>query len=72
MGTQLVKNISISNNSVSSSSYIRIQFSISTVSILKTVQFQIIKFGISSQFKCKYSLIMKNISIAIRKYWAIL
>ena len=26
----------------------------------KTVQFQIIQFGISMQFKCKYSLIVKT------------
>ena len=29
----------------------------------KTVQFQTIQFSISTQFKCKYSLIVKNISI---------
>ena len=29
----------------------------------KTVQFQIIQFSISMQFKFKYSLIVKNISI---------
>ena len=29
----------------------------------KTVQFQIIQFSINTQFKCKYSLIVKNISI---------
>ena len=45
--------------------YIAIQFSISTVSMSKTVKFQIIQFSISTQFKCKYSLIMKNISISI-------
>ena len=39
--------------------YITIQFSVSTVSMSKTVQFQTI------QFKCKYSLIVKNISISI-------
>ena len=44
--------------------YITIQFSVSTVSMLKTVQFQIIQFSISTQFKCKYSLIVKNISIS--------
>ena len=27
----------------------------------KTVQFQTIQFSISTQFKCKYSLIVKNI-----------
>ena len=30
----------------------------------KTVQFQIIQFSISTQFKCKYNLIVKNISIS--------
>ena len=29
----------------------------------KTVQFQIIQFSISTQFNCKYGLIVKNISI---------
>ena len=43
--------------------YITIQFSVSTVLLSKTVQFQTIQFSISTQFKCKYSLIMKNISI---------
>ena len=33
------------------------------VSISKTVQFETIQFCISTQFKCKYSLIVKNISI---------
>ena len=51
------------HNSVYSSSYITIQFSVSTVSMSKTVQFQIIQFSISTQFKCKYSLMVKNISI---------
>ena len=41
-----------------------IQFSVSTVLLSKTVQFQIIQFSISMQFKCKYSLIVKNISIS--------
>ena len=44
--------------------YITIQFSASTVSMSKRVQFQIIQFSINTQFKCKYSLIMKNISIS--------
>ena len=44
--------------------YITIQFSVSTVSMSKTVQFKTIQFSISTQFKCKYSLIMKNISIS--------
>ena len=43
--------------------YITIQFSASTVSKSKTVQFQVIQFSISTQFKCKYGLIVKNISI---------
>ena len=30
----------------------------------KTVPFQIIQFSISTQFKCKYGLIIKNISIS--------
>ena len=30
----------------------------------KTVPFQMIQFSISMQFKCKYSLIVKNISIS--------
>ena len=38
--------------------YITIQFSVSTV------QFQTIQFSMSKQFKCKYSLIVKNISIS--------
>ena len=44
--------------------YIRIQFSVSIVLMQKTVKFQIIQFSISTQFKCKYSLIAKNISIS--------
>ena len=40
--------------------YITIQFSVSTVSMSKTVQFQTIQFSISTQFKCKYSLIVKK------------
>ena len=44
--------------------YITIQFSLSPVAMSKTVQFQIIQFSISMQFKCKYSLIVKNISIS--------
>ena len=41
--------------------YVTIQFSESTVSMTKTVQFQIIQFSISTLFKCKYGLIVKNI-----------
>ena len=44
--------------------YITIQFSVSTVSMSKTVPFQTIQFSINTQFKCKYSLIVKNISIS--------
>ena len=44
--------------------YITIQFSVSAVSMSKTVQFKTIQFSISMQFKCKYSLIVKNISIS--------
>ena len=43
---------------------ITIQFSVRIVSMSKTVQFQIIQFSISMQFKCKYRLIVKNISIS--------
>ena len=42
--------------------YITIQFSVSTISMSKTVKFQTIQFSISTQFKCKYILIVKNIS----------
>ena len=38
-----------------------IQFS---VSMPKTVLFQMIQFSISTQLKCKYGLIVKNISIS--------
>ena len=40
--------------------YITIQFSVSTVSMSKTVPFQTIQFSMSTQFKCKYSLIVKT------------
>ena len=43
--------------------YITIQFSVSTISLSKAVQFRIIQFSINMQFKCKYGLIVKNISI---------
>ena len=43
--------------------YITFQFSESTVLMSKTVQFQTIQFSINTQFKCKYSLIVKNITI---------
>ena len=44
--------------------YITIQFCVDTVSMSKTVQFQIIQFNVSTHFKCKYGLIVKNISIS--------
>ena len=44
--------------------YITIKFSLSAVSMSKTVLFQTVKFSISMQFKCKYTLIVKNISIS--------
>ena len=44
--------------------YITIQFSVSTGSMSKTIQFQIIQFSISTPFKCKYVLIVKKISIS--------
>ena len=44
--------------------YITIQFSVSIVSMSEIVQFKTIQFSISTQFKCKYSLIVKNISIS--------
>ena len=44
--------------------YITIQFTVITVSMSKTVQFQIIQFSIRTQFTCKYGLIVKNISIS--------
>ena len=46
--------------------YITIQFSASTVSMSKTVQFQTIQFSISTQFKCKYSL--PDICLAVRVF----
>ena len=44
--------------------YVTIQFCENTASMTKTVQFQIIQFSISTQYKCKYSLIVKNISFS--------
>ena len=40
--------------------YITIQFSISTVSVSKIVQIKTIQFSKSTEFKCKYSLIIKT------------
>ena len=44
--------------------YVTVQFSASTISMSKTVQFQTIQFSKSTQFKCKYSLIVKNIQFS--------
>ena len=40
--------------------YITIQFSVSTVSMSKILQFKTIQLSKSTQFKCKYSLIVKK------------
>ena len=56
--------LSVSTDFVKTVLYITIQFSVNTISMSKTVQFQTIQFSISTQFKCKYSLIVKNISIS--------
>ena len=40
--------------------YITIHFCVSTVSVSKIVQFKTIQFSKSPQFKCKYSLIVKE------------
>ena len=40
--------------------YITIQVSVSTVSVSKIVQFKTIQFSKSTQFKCKYSLIVEK------------
>ena len=40
-------------------SFVQVQFQCQI-----TVPFQIIQFSISTQFKCKYDLIVKNISIS--------
>ena len=45
--------------------YIKNHFSVSTVSISKTVQFQIIPFNLSTQLECKYGLIVQIISISL-------
>ena len=52
--------------------YITIQFSVCTVSMSKTVEFQTIQFSISTKFKYKYSLIVKNISISSYSVYAVL
>ena len=44
--------------------YITIQFSVGRVSMSETVQFQTIQFSIGTQFKCKYSSLVKNISMS--------
>ena len=40
--------------------YIAIQFSVSTVSMSKIVQFKTIQFSKSTEYKCKFSLIVKK------------
>ena len=40
--------------------YITIQFSVTTVSMSKIVQFKTIQFSKSAQFECNYSLIVKK------------
>ena len=40
--------------------YITILFSVTTVSMSKIVKSKTIQFSISTQFKCKYSLIIKT------------
>ena len=44
--------------------YVTIQLSVNTVLMSKTVLVQIIQLSIITQFKCKYGLIAKNISIS--------
>ena len=44
--------------------YITIQLSVSRVSMSKTVQIQTIRLSTRTQFKFKYCLIVKNISIS--------
>ena len=44
--------------------YVTIQLSVNTVLMSKTVLFEIIQLSISTHFKCKYGLIVKNISIS--------
>ena len=44
--------------------YVTIQLGVNTVLMSKTVLFQIVQLSISMQFKCKYGLIVKNISIS--------
>ena len=43
--------------------YVTIQLSVNIVLMPKKVRFQIMQLSISTQFKCKYGLIVKNISI---------
>ena len=44
--------------------YVTIQLGVNTVLMWKTVLFQIIQLNVSTQFQCKYGLIVKNISIS--------
>ena len=44
--------------------YVAIHLGVNTVLCWRTVLFQIIQVSMSTQFKCKYGLIVKNISIS--------
>ena len=44
--------------------YVTIQLSVNTVLMSKTVLFKTIQLSTSTQFKCMYGLIVKNISIS--------
>ena len=59
----LYKNIVYTQLNIKTVLYKAIQFSVSRVSMSKTVPFQTILFSISMLFKCKYNLIVKNICI---------
>ena len=59
MSTEFVKkNLYFKLFSLFQQLYITIQFSVSTVSMSKTVQIHIIQFSIGTQFKWKYNLIV--------------
>ena len=44
--------------------FVTIQLNVNTVLMSKNSLFQIIQLSISTQFKCKYGLIVKNIPIS--------
>ena len=68
MSTQFVKTFLFQTIQLFKQLYITIQFSANTVLLSKTVHFEIIQFSISTQFKYKYSLIMKIISISSNSF----